>query len=77
MNFGDRIKIIWGGLSQEDFAAFLSVHRNTVRGWESNKGMPNKEIITQFHEILNVNLNWLFSGKGEPYLTDLRQTNED
>jgi len=29
--------------------------------------MPNKEIITQFHEILNVNLNWLFSGKGEPY----------
>ena len=68
MTFGDRIKIIRGGLSQEEFAAFLGVHRNTVNNWESNKGIPNKVIITQFHEDLNVNLNWLFSSEGEPFL---------
>jgi len=68
MNFGERIKIIRGGLSQEYFAAFLGVHRNTVQNWESNKSMPSKEIISHLHEIFNVNLKWLFSGKDNPYL---------
>jgi len=76
MTFGDRIKIIRGALSQEDFAAFLGVHRNTVISWETNKGMPKKEIITQFHETFRVDLNWLFSGVGDPFSNEKDGTGE-
>lgn len=47
MDFGERIKIIRISISQEDFGILLDAHRNTVRAWESNNGMPNKEIINQ------------------------------
>ena len=73
MSFGERITYIRGSLSQEDFGVLLGAHRNTVRARETNKSIPvpYKEIITEFHEIFNVNLNWLFTGKGDLYLTDL------
>ena len=77
VNFGERIRYIRGSLSQEDFAAFLGVHRNTVRAWERNEIVPGEGIIKAFFMLFNANLNWLLSGKGEPYFTDLKQPNED
>ena len=70
MSFGNRIRFVKGNLSQEEFGVLFHVHRYTVRAWENNEAMPQGEIIIQFYELLNVNLNWLFSGEGEPYIDE-------
>jgi transcriptional regulator with XRE-family HTH domain len=67
MSFGDNIRFIRGNLSQAEFGLLFHVHRNTVSLWETDFTMPQGEIIIQLHDLLNVNLNWLFSGEGEPY----------
>ena len=68
MSFGERIKFIRGGLNQEDFGHLFGVHGNTVNAWECDEIMPGGGIIKAFFMLFNVNLNWLFSGKGNPYL---------
>jgi len=70
MTFGDRIKFIRGNLSQDEFANLLDVHRNTLSAWENNEAMPQGEAAIQFYDLLNVNLNWLFTGNGEPYIDE-------
>ncbi len=71
MSFGKRITYIRGSRSQEDFGSMLGVHRNTVRTWECNEIMPKGGIIKDLFEIFNINLHWLFSGKGEPYFENI------
>jgi len=53
MSFGERITYIRGSLSQEDFGVLLGAHRNSVRAWGSNNGMPRKEIINQLQKIFS------------------------
>ncbi len=70
MTFGDRIRFIRGNLSQEEFTNLLGVHRNTLRAWENSETMPQGEAAIQLYDLLNVNLNWLFTGNGEPYIDE-------
>ena len=65
---GERLRYARGNLSQVEFAELLGAHRNTVRDWETGSSIPKSEIIVRLLGILNVNLNWLFSGEGEPFL---------
>ena len=67
---GERLRFARGNLSRVEFAELLGAHVNTVRNWETGSSIPKSEIIVRLLEILNVNLNWLFSGKGKPYLDD-------
>ena len=71
MSFGERIRYIRGNLSRENFGYMLDVHRNTVQAWECNEIMPRGGIIKALFMLFNVNINWLLSGKGEPYLENL------
>lgn len=73
---GERIRSIRGKLKQTEFSDRLGVHRNTVQGWEAGLSAPSGETLVLFLEILKVNLNWLFSGKGEPYLDAGEQIEE-
>ena len=70
MSFGDRIRFVRGNLSQGEFGLLFHVHRNKVSLWERNETMPQAEVITSMHEVLTVNLNWLFTGEGEPYIDE-------
>ena len=76
MSFGERITYIRGSLSQDDFGYLLGVHRNTVQAWECEEILPKEGIVKALFMLFNVNLDWLFSGKGDPYLEDLYQPNE-
>jgi len=73
IRFVKRIKIIRGDLYQDDFAAFLGVHRNTVKNWERGLKFPSGEVLIRLYEIFNVNLNWLLLGTGKPFLNDQDQ----
>jgi transcriptional regulator with XRE-family HTH domain len=67
-NIGERIKYIRGSLTQPEFGKKLGVGRNNVYTWESNKSMPIAEILLQIYKEYGVNINWLLSGEGEPYI---------
>ena len=73
MSFGERIRYVRGKLGREDFGYMLGVHRNTVCAWECNEIVPKRGTVKALFMLFNVNLNWLFSGKGNPYLEDLDQ----
>ena len=76
MSFGERIRYVKGKLSRENFGYMLGVHRNTVNRWENNETMPQGEAIIQLYELFSININWLFTGSGDPYLEGLDQPGE-
>ena len=51
------------GLSQEEFAAKLSVVRQTVSKWEKGLSVPDVELLLQIAQVLNVSVNELLSQK--------------
>jgi len=76
MTFGDRIRLIRGNLSQDEFANMLGSSRNVVSRWECENIIPKGSIILRIFEVFNVNINWLLSDKGEPYIDDLDRLDE-
>jgi len=66
MRLGERIRYIRGSLKQYEFAKIVGTHRNTISAWENNAFTPGLAFILRIYEYFNVNLNRLFSGKGEP-----------
>ena len=70
--FADRIKFIRGSLTKVEFCRESGINRNTLLQWETNKAFPNVEKLQKIHEKFKVNINWLLSGEGNPYLTRLK-----
>jgi transcriptional regulator with XRE-family HTH domain len=68
----DRIKFIRGSLAKVEFARALGIYRNTLSNWENNKGLPDFERLQIIHKKFKVNINWLLSGEGKPYLKRLK-----
>ena len=71
---GDRIKFIRGSLTQVEFCKELGVYRNTLQKWEANGYFPDFESLLKLHKKFTVNINWLLTGEGNPYLTRLKYT---
>ena len=73
---GDRIKFIRGSLRKIEFARALGIYRNTLLQWETNKSIPDFESLLKIHKEFKVNLNWLLSGEGKPYLKRLKHPSD-
>ncbi len=67
-----RIKFIRGSLTKVEFARASGINRNTLLKYETNKGFPDFESLLKLHKKLKVNINWLISGEGKPYLKRLK-----
>ena len=68
----ERITCIRGSLKKSVFCRELGIFRNTLQMWETNKAFPGFESLLKLHKIFKVNINWLISGEGKPYLTRLK-----
>ena len=68
----DRIKFIRGSLTKVEFARALGINRNTLLNYETNKGLPDFERLKKIQAKFKVNINWLLSGNGKPYLERLK-----
>ena len=64
----ERITYIRGSLKKSVFCRELGIFRNTIQQWETNKAFPNFKSLLAFHKKFKVNINWLISGEGKPYL---------
>lgn len=54
-------------LSQSEFANKLGLKQQTYLNYENGRDIPNA-ILEKFNSIFDVNLNWLFTGKGNIFL---------
>jgi len=67
MNFGDRIKRTRGALTQKEFAQKIGTHVHTVQTYEQGS-VPKGNVLQRIHKEFGVNIHWLLTGDGEPYI---------
>lgn len=67
---GDRIKELRDNTSLIDFSILFSIHRNTLRAYESNKRFPDSRLISEICNKYQVHADWLLLGKGPKYRGD-------
>lgn len=56
---GDRIKLIRGSRSQEDFAKLIGVDRTTLASWEIDRREPGLDTLSKIADLAAVSLDWL------------------
>jgi len=54
-----------------EFGKEIGATRNTISSWENNVRLPVCGALIQMNKKLRVNINWLLTGKGEPYLSEI------
>lgn len=71
---GDRVKKIrtLKNLTQEEFASKLDVSKQTISGIEKNRNFFSQSSLEKLVSSFNVNLNYIISGIGEPFLDGLK-----
>lgn len=75
--FEKRFRSLRGVLTQEEFAKRIGITKQKVSNYEKGIVKPNYEAFVLIAVNLNINLNWLVTGKGlienkpakEEYLT--------
>jgi transcriptional regulator with XRE-family HTH domain len=63
----ERIAFLRGDLSQRKFAAKLGIFQQNQQRYEAGTS-PHYDYLELLATKLGVNLNWLVTGKGEPYV---------
>lgn len=66
MEIKNRIRLLIRelGIKNIDFANRISISTGNLSDWLYGKSLPNSKALTRICEVYNVNINWLFSGKG-------------
>lgn len=69
---GSRLKTIRNtlGMSQTDFAKYLSISRTAVTKVEGNFGNFSIENYVKLVKKINVNLNYLIANEGEMFIAE-------
>jgi transcriptional regulator with XRE-family HTH domain len=71
INFGERIKKVREiiGLDQKAFGVSIGVAgRDTISRWERGLGFPSANILANMRQKYRINIDWLLSGDGEPFI---------
>ena len=58
------------GLSQKAFAEILNTSSGYISEVEQGKIIPGGKFFISLKQVININLNWLVTGEGAPYLSD-------
>lgn len=60
-----RLSLIRGERSQREFADALGVIPQSVSRYERGVQLPGTLFLNALHSRESINLNWLFTGKGQ------------
>lgn len=69
-DISERIKFLRGGKLQKEYAEYLGIGKSLISDYETGRTKPTSEVLNIICEKDNVNLNWLLTGKGYPYIRD-------
>ena len=73
MSISERIKRIRGSLSQAEFGKRIGSSQRAVQGWEAGESAPGANFLERIHRVFGVDIHWLLTGKGNPYIKDKDQ----
>lgn len=75
---GQRLRIVRGKLSLDDFASALDIHKNTYRNYEKGVRPFGIELIFKLEDI-GINSMWVLKREGTPFSNDnaFLETNAD
>jgi transcriptional regulator with XRE-family HTH domain len=62
------------GYNQTSFAKELNTSQDIISKIENNKIIPSNKIIFSLNSKFKVNLNWLLSGEGEIFLSNIKES---
>lgn len=65
---GERLRQLrkrFGDPSRDDWAKRLGVGENSVARYERGEMEPSSQVLSSYCELLNANVNWILTGKGE------------
>jgi hypothetical protein len=68
--FSDRMKWLvkkFGKGRKHTFGKMLMIPKGTMQRYVEDR-IPDTEYIVRMHETFGVNLNWFFTGKGDPLI---------
>ena len=77
MTFQERLIKIRGTKNRDEFASKIGVSPRTIQRWELEDALPKGDELIKISKEYGVNLNWLLTGDGSPYLTGDTATNTD
>jgi len=60
----DKFKEVKGLVRDADLARYMDVKPSTVASWRTRETLPHEKLIQKCEEE-DINLSWLFMGKGE------------
>jgi transcriptional regulator with XRE-family HTH domain len=69
--FGERLKKVREGLGldQKAFGQTMGIAgRDTISRWERGLGFPSAKKLTIVRQKYRINIDWLISGEGEPFI---------
>lgn len=76
ITFGKRLKKVREGLGldQKAFGMAIGVAgRDTISRWERGLGFPSADILNYLRQKFRINIDWLISGEGEPFIGERTQ----
>jgi transcriptional regulator with XRE-family HTH domain len=79
ITFGKRLKKVREGLGldQKAFGMAIGVAgRDTISRWERGLGFPSADILIFIRQNYRINIDWLISGEGEPFIGERIQVAE-
>ena len=71
ITFGERLKKVREGLGldQKAFGMAIGVAgRDTISRWERSLGFPSADTLIYMRQNYRINIDWLISGEGEPFI---------
>jgi len=61
-------------MSQKDFATKIGAGQRSIHSWEAGEASPGARALAAIHRVFHVNVHWLLTGEGEPYIDDTQGT---
>ena len=65
------------GLKKKEYASFLGISATIASDIETGAIEPSKNVLLKIAEKQNVNIHWLLTGDGEPFLSKANEAIED
>lgn len=63
-SIGERLRMIRGGLSKDEFSKLLGVHKQTILRYENNERTPDASFLLAIHKIMrNADIGWIVTGE--------------